>query len=723
MAIFKISRRDFVKISSAASAGLVLGVTAAAAPKSKASKATHDLGTFVQVDPDGIVTIWVPKSDMGQGVRTALPMMVAEELDADWRNVRIRQAHFDKKFGRMGTGGSSSIRTMWTPMRQAGATARAMLVSAAAAKLAVDPAGLSVSNGVVIHLTSGRQLSFGELAADAATLSVPAEVKLKDPAAFRIVGRKTDRLDNRDIATGKATYGIDVNVPGMLYAVVVRAPAFGGKVASFDATKAKAIAGVKHVVKIDAIGTDLPWNGIGVVATSTWAAMKGRDALQVKWDAGDAASESSESLHAAMAAAIESAKAIRAVGNVDEALASAARKVEATYELPFLAHATMEPMNATASVTAEGAEVWAPTQFADWIHGSVAGALKLKPEQVKVNVTMLGGGFGRRANPDFALEAALLSKAAGAPVKVIWTREDDMRHDYYRPASYHQVSGALDADGKILAWRHRIAAPPIGTYYNPKTDKPHESETGGIDDLPFAIPNIRVDFATVASVVPRGWWRSVEHSINAFVINSFVDELAHAAGKDPIELHLALLPAGLKIEGEGAAKDYPFESDRMRRVIELVRDKSGWGKPLAAGRGRGFAEQWSFLSYAAHVAEVSTNADGSIKLERVVACIDCGTPVNPDGIVAQIEGGIIYGLTAAMGGAITIDKGAVKQGNFDDYPLLRIGAVPKIEVHIVPSTAAPTGTGEPGLPPAAPAVANAIFAATGKRLRKLPFQA
>ena len=719
--IEKVSRRDFVRITSIASAGLVLGVAleAKTTPRKKSPAKPHDLGTFVQVDDDGIVTVWVSKSEMGQGVRTTLPMIVAEEMDADWKNVRVRQAHFDKKFGRMGTGGSGSTRSMYQPLRQAGATARAMLLTAAATRLALPVESLTVSDGVIAHAASGKKLTFGEVALDAGNLDVPKDVKVKDAKTFKIVGKKIDRIDNADIVTGKAAYGIDVRVPGMLYAVVKRSPVFGGKVISVDDTKAKAVPGVRKIVKIDAMGTQLPWSGVGVIATSTWAAMQGRDALDVKFASG---TEKSDELRQQLQAAVRGPmKRLIDIGNVDSATISAAQRVDATYELPYLAHATMEPLNATASVTPDGVEIWAPTQFPNWANSAVAKALGLAPEKVNVNVTLLGGGFGRKANPDFVLEAVLLSKEAGAPVHLQWTREDDMQHDFYRPASHHRVVGALDPDGHLIAWAHRFAAPSIETYMDPKTEKPHESEWGGFDELPFAVPNLRVEFMPVASVVPRGWWRSVEYSINGFVFNSFLDEVAHAAGKDPIEYQLALLPAGRTIEGPD--KDYPFVVDRLRRVIEIARDKSGWGKTqLGEGRGRGFAAQRSFLSYAAQVAEVTIGSDNTIKVDRIVAVIDCGTPVNPDGIAAQVEGGIAYGLTAALHGEITTAGGAVQQSNFHDYPLLRMHEMPKVEVYIVPSTAPPTGTGEPSLPPTAPAVANAIFAATGKRLRKLPFK-
>ncbi|HEX2061166.1 MAG TPA: molybdopterin cofactor-binding domain-containing protein, partial [Thermoanaerobaculia bacterium] len=518
-------------------------------------------------------------------------------------------------------------------------------------------------------------------------------------------------------------YGIDVKVPGMLYASVLRSPVFGGKVKSFDATKAKAVPGVKDVVRIDAIGTDLPWNGVAVVATSTWAAMRGREALSVAWDEGEHAGESTESLRKQFAEIVDRGTAVVTRGDVAAALAGAAKKLDAVYELPYLAHAAMEPLNATAHVKADGAELWLATQFADWAANASAKFLGMQPEQIKVHVTMLGGGFGRRANPDFALEAVQISKAVGAPVKVQWTREDDMTHDYYRPASHHRISAGIDAGGNVVAWHHRIAAPSIISYMEPEQkERVHESETPGVRDMPYEIAHFRTDFALAKSGVPRGWWRSVEHSINGFVVNSFLDELAHAGGRDPIELRLALLPKGFvqKAEGErNPARLWPFKSDRLRAVIELAREKSGWGKPLPAGRALGFAAHHSFFSYAAQVAEVSMEGD-TPRVHRIVCAIDCGVPVNPDGIRAQIEGGIVYGLAAALGEQITIENGRVQQSNFHDFPLLTIDRMPMIEVHIVPSSEPPTGTGEPGLPPAAAAVTNAMFKLTGNRIRTLP---
>jgi isoquinoline 1-oxidoreductase beta subunit len=718
MNVVKVNRRDFVKITSAASAGLVLALQMPDAHA--AEKEEYPIGTFVHVGTDGIVTIYVAKSDMGQGVRTALPMIVADEMGANWKKVRIRQADLDKKYGRQGTGGSGSIRTMWTPMRTAGATARTMLVTAAATKWGVDAKDCTVANGIVSYKT--KKATFGELAASASKLDVPKDVTLKDPSKFTIIGKKTDRLDNPDLLRGKSEYGIDVRVPGMLYGAVRRSPVFGGKVVSFDDSKAIAIPGVRAVVRIDPHGAEAPWAGVGVVADSTWAAFKGRDALDVKWDDGEAKSETTASLMEQMRDLVtKEGKRIRNDGDVDAAIASAASRIEATYELPYLAHATMEPMNATASVTADGIEIWGPTQFPDWWGGAAGKAVGFtKPEQAKVHVTLLGGGFGRRAFPDVAIEAALLSKAVGKPVKVQWTREDDMRHDFYRPANVQRVVAALDSEGKVTAWHHRLAAASINSWMG--NGDPHDSEMFDDEQLPLNVPNVRAEFAAAKSFVPRGWWRSVESSSNAFVVQSFIDEIAHSLGKDPIEFQLGLFPAGTKIERKGGSAPYPYESDRYRRVIELVRDKSNWGKPLPAGRARGFAAWHAFMTYVAEVAEVSINKDGTPRVHRVIAAIDCGTPVNPDGIAAQVEGAVVYGLSAALAGAITIKNGAVEQSNFHDYPVLTIDQMPVVEVHIVPSTALPTGTGEPGLPPTAPAVANAIFALTGKRVRKLPFQ-
>lgn len=722
MNIEKVNRRDFMKIAGGGSAGLILAFSLPSIAKAGDAKQAVTLASYVEITPAGDVIIYVPHSEMGQGVRTSLPMIVAEELDADWSRVKVRQADLDKKFGSQGTGGSGSVQGRWNELRKAGATARAMLVAAAAARWGVKPSEITVKKGVITY--GDKHLTFGDVAADAAKLPVPTDVTLKDPANFTIVGKKLNRVDNADVATGKAQFGADVRVPGMLYAAVARSPVFGGKPLKFDEAKAKAVPGVKQVVVIEEqSGRDMPWNGVGVIATSTWAAFKGRDALDVQWDDGVNVKESSTAIHDAMVAAMSGGdvKRFSDRGDVDAAFAKAAKKVEATYEVPFLAHATLEPQNATVSVTGDKAEIWAPTQFPDSAQRAAGRALKLDPANITVHVTLLGGGFGRRINVDPIVEAAILSKAAGAPVHVQWTREDDMTHDFYRPASMHKLTGGLDADGKLIAYLHRMSLPSVRAYYRgAKGQDLHEARGLG-EFFEQLIPNARGEFVLIDSAIPRGWWRAVGAVANGFVIHSFLDELAHAAGKDPIDFQLSLLPKGLVVASDDKdEKDYPFSADRVRALIEVVRDKSGWGKPLPAGRGRGFAWIYDALTPCAEVAEVSVAKDGTVRVHRVTAAIDCGIAVNPDGVAAQVEGGIMFGLTAAMKGRITVEKGRVQQANFHDYELLRIGDMPVLDVYVMPSKHAPTGTGEPPVPPISPAVTNAIFAATGKRVRRLP---
>ena len=719
MSIVKVDRRDFVKIAGVGSAGLVIGLCWPSSMRA-AVNSPNAIGTYVEIGSGNEVTIYVPHTEMGQGVRTSLPMIVAEELDADWGRVKVKQADLDARFGSQGTGGSGSVQGRWMELRRAGATARAMLVGAAASQWGVDPKECTVAKGVIRH--GQKQVTFGDVAEAAAKLPVPKEVTLKDPSKFTIVGRKANRVDNPDIVRGNARYGIDVRVPGMLYAVVERSPVFGGKPASFDSAKAKAIPGVRHVVQVDAFQTDLPWSGVAVAADSTWAAMKGRKALDVKWDEGSHANESSAAMRTAMVEALSKADAtrFRNRGDVDAALSTASKKVEAQYQVPFLAHATMEPQNATVHVKEDGAEIWAPTQAPDAVARTVARILKIKYEKIKVHVTLLGGGFGRRFNSDCVVEAALISRATGAPIHVQWTREDDMTHDFYRPSSMHKLVGALDGEGKLVALSHRMALPSVRAYYRgPKGENLHEAR--GLDEINEFVPNTRGEFALIDSSVPRGWWRAVGASANGFVIQSFLDELAHAAGKDPIEFQLALLGHGVVIpSGDKDEKDYPFRGDRVRKVIETVRDKSGWGTPLPAGHARGFAWLYDALTPCAEVAEVSLRKDGTPRVHRVVAAIDCGIAVNPDGVAAQVEGGIVFGLTAALKGKISVANGRVEQSNFHDYEMLRMSEMPVIEVHIIPSRELPTGTGEPPVPPIAPAVTNALFALTGKRVRSLP---
>lgn len=701
-----LTRRDFIKVVSVTGGGLVLGFYLPSKGESLTAEPSSgnifEPNAWLKIDTNGITTITVARSEMGQGPRTALPMIVAEELEADWEKVRLEFAlAHPKNYGDMTTGGSTSVRNSWDTLRKAGATAREMLISAAAQTWNVDSASCRAEKGGVIHMSSERRLNYGKLVEAAAKLPVPTEAPLKDPKDFRLLGKNIPRLDTPEKVYGSAIFGIDMKVPGMLIAMVEHSPVFGGKVKSFDDKKALAIKGVRKIVEIP--------NGVAVVADSTYAAMQGRDALSVTWDEGPNAALSSESIHKMFEEkSKQEAKTIRNDGDLNTALAAAAKKIEATYEVPFLAHAPMEPMNCVADVRSDGAEIWAPTQAPQWAQSSVAEAVKLSPDKIKVHTTLLGGAFGRRTMPDIPVEAAHISKAVGAPVKLVWTREDDMHHDFYRPASYHSLVAAIDKNNELAAWKHQVVAPSISgqLYGGESSDRPDAVD--GAAQLPYRIPNILIDYVKANTAVPIGWWRSVYHSQHAFVNESFMDEIAVAAGVDPYELRRRLLPEG----------------SRLRGVLELVAVKAHWGQSPAPGRSRGIACHSCFGSYFAHVAEVSVDATtGKVRVHKIVCALDCGPIVHPDIIHSQVEGAVVLGLSAALRGEITIAKGRVEQSNFDDYPLLTFDEMPDVEVHIVPSTDKQGGIGEPGLPPVAPAVCNAIFAATGKRIRRLPIRA
>jgi len=695
-----MQRRDFLQVTGTIGAGLVIGFRI----PNRRGVAPFAPNAWLRIGTDDRVLVIVDRSEMGQGVTTSLPMLLAEELEADWTKIRFEFAPADKAyinqlFGIQGTGGSSSVRAAWKPLREAGAQARTMLIAAAAQTWAVEPSSCRAEAGAVIHAATNRRLTYGGLAQRAAGLPVPAEVQLKDPKDWRLAGKPTKRLDTRFKVNGTAQFGIDVRVPGMLTAVVARSPVFGGTVRTFDATAAKAIPGVRHVVQIS--------SGVAVVGDGYWPAKQGRDALKVSWDEGPVAQVSSASISSLFAQrATQDGAVARHDGDAVAALAGAAQRVEAVYELPFLAHATMEPMNCTAHVRAGAVDIWAPTQNqtgVQMVGGQIGG---VPPEKVAVHTTYLGGGFGRRFELDFIIEALETSKAAGAPVKVIWSREDDIQHAQYRPANYHQLRAGLDASGRPVAWTHRIVAPSIMARMFPQMVKnglDGEAVEGGVG-LPYAVPNVHVDYQLTDTGIPVGFWRSVNNSFNAFVVESFIDELAAAAKQDPYEYRRTLLA----------------NAPRDLGVLELAATKAGWGTPLPAGRSRGIAVYKSFESFAAQVAEVSVSPAGDVRVHRVVCAIDCGLHVNPSTIEAQMQGGIVYGLTAALNGAITIENGRVTQSNFHDYRMLRLAEMPVVEVYIVPSNEAPGGVGEPGTPPIAPAVCNAIFAATGKRIRKLP---
>ncbi|MGE0556035.1 MAG: molybdopterin cofactor-binding domain-containing protein [Gemmatimonadales bacterium] len=718
-----MDRRRFVRLVGGAGAGLTLAVwlDGCAGPDPVPTEGAFVPNAWLELTPDGTITVVVDRAEMGQGVSTSLPMLVAEELDADWSRVRFRfapahRAYDNPLIGAQVTGGSTSIRAAWEPLRRAGATARAMLVSAAAAGWGVDPSGCVTADGVVSHPASGRSAGYGELAARAAAIPLPDAVPLKEPGAFRLIGRSPPRLDIPDKTTGRAEFGLDAGPRDALVAVVARCPVFGGRLDRFDPAPALAVAGVVAVERIE--------SGVAIVAEHTWAALRGREALDVSWREGSGASLSDLGLRQEREARLlEPGRVLRSLGDPDGV--TGATTVEATYQLPYLAHATMEPINCTASVDDAGVTVWVPTQFqsAAWYfagggaRGVAAKAAGVSADRARVVSTMLGGGFGRRFELDAVREAVQISKAVGRPVRLVWTREDDVRHDFYRPAATHRLVGALDQSGTPVLWRHHVVAQSVLRRFLPAAipdwtlrlalgDRgPGTDVMEGAGEMPYAIRNLAIGFSEVETTVPVGYWRSVGHSHTAFAVESFIDELAHAAGKDPVRFRLDLLTA----------------APRHRRVLETVAALAGWDQPAAPGRFRGVAVHESFGSIVGQVAELSVD-EGKIRVHRVWCAIDCGRVVHPDTVVAQMESGIVFGLTAALYGEITIEGGRVQQSNFHDYPVLRIDETPQIEVAIVPSEHAPGGVGEPGTPPIAPAVANALFQATGVRSRSLPLR-
>jgi isoquinoline 1-oxidoreductase beta subunit len=727
-----VNRREFLKAGTASGVALVIGFhlspgAFADQAQEQEKKSINPFDAWVRITPDNRATLILGKSEMGQGVMTALPMILAEELCVDWKLVRVEQAPTNPKIYDHGTGGSGSVAGSWLPLRQAGAAAREMLITAAATRWNVSPDTCKAKDGGVLHGARKNFLTYGALVADASKLPIPdfKTVPLKNSSDFSIVGHDTRRFEAREKATGAAIFGLDSRVPGMLYAVIARCPVFGGEVKSFDAAKAKAVPGVRDVFAIEPVAQGaFTAGGLAVLADNSWAAIQGRNALQIQWEEGPAASESSASLRQQfLDNAAKPGKVVRNDGDADAALAAAAKKIEASYEFPFAAHACMEPMNCTVHIRPDGAEAWVPTQAPQWAQGVIAQTAKLPPEKVIVHTTLMGGGFGRRYQADFVMEAAQVGKVVGKPVMVLWTREDDMQHDFYRPASLHRFAGALDAKGNLTAWKHFQTSTSIDAMWNPKGEEaPEKSEFATAAFIPYQTPNYRVEYTLAKSAVPRAWWRSVEHSSSGFVVECFVDELAAAAGADPLEFRLRLIGDDRKIPDFTNPKEgKPLDTARLKGVLRLAAEKAGWGKPLPKGLSRGIAAYYSFESYTAAVAEVAVK-DSAVRVHRLIYAVDCGRPVNPDGVRAQVESAAIYGLSAALHDAITVSGGRVEQSNFHDYQMPRINETPRIEVHVTMSAEEPTGIGEPGLPVVAPAVCNAIFAGTGKRIRRLPIR-
>ena len=701
-----LSRRTFIKTATAAGGGLMIGVYLPIHPSTSLRGAgTFEPNVWIKVSADESVRIMLTMLEMGQGVMTSMPMLVAEELDFDWKKIKTEWAGADPKYGNPNfggqqlTAGSNSVRGMWKVLRESGAAARSMLVTAAAQTWNVPESSCTTDNGVVMHQASGRKLTYGALVDKAAALPVPKTVALKDPKDFKVLGKSLARLDVPEKVNGTAGFGIDVKLPGLLTARVVRCPVFGGKVAKFNADKAKAVPGVKNVVQIS--------SGIAVVADNYWSASKGAQALEITWDEGALAKlTSADILKKQAELAQQPGKVARNDGNAEAALKSS-QGFERTFEAPFLAHATMEPMNCTADVRADRCDVYVPTQGQTASHQAAVAASGLPADKVKVYVTYMGGGFGRRGEGDFVADAVETSKAVGKPVKVVWSREDDMQHDYYRPVSYARMWGAVDSSGKPTVFMQRMvqqslikrigALPPNGVDF---------ISVDGSANLPYTIPNVRIEYIEHDPGVPFGFWRSVGASFQGFVVEAFIDELAAVAKKDPFEFRRDLLG----------------KSPRHKAVLELAAEKAGWSKPAPAGRGRGIAVMDAFGSILAQVTEVSVDTRGNVRVHKVVCTVDTGWVINPDTIKAQMEGGIVYGLTAALKGEITIQNGRVVQKHFGDYPVMRHNEMPEIEVHIVPSTETPGGIGEPSTALAAGSLVNAIAAATGKRIYKLPIK-
>ena len=716
--VINISRRSFIKGIGLASGGLILACNSAPFTSSVATELLEfNPNLFVQLNSDGSLILVASRSEMGNGVRTSLTSVIADEMDADWKRVSIKQATGDAQYGDQNTDGSRSIRYLYDTMRQMGATTKAMLISAAAKTWEVPESECKADNHFIIH-TSGKKIGYGELVEVAKTLEVPTDVKLKSPEEFKYIGKTLPSIDVDNYANGSAVFGLDKRLPNMKFVAIKRCPVTFGAVKSFDKTEALKINGVVDVIEIPRIIKPFgALGGVAVIATNTWAAFKGKDALKVEWDYGQNKDYDSKKFMKEITANVhKNGKVAKNIGNVNSAFKNANKTIESTFQLPHLVHAPMEVPNAVAWVQGDTCEVWAPTQAPQSTRKEVIDFLGTDKDKVTINVTFLGGGFGRKSKPDYVVEAVAVSKLINAPVQVIWSREDDIQHSYYHTVSAQYMKGSLDKNGKVTGWLHRFALPTIMSTFQPGADEPANWESSSATNIPFEIPNMQVEIGKAPAHVRIGWLRSVINIPHGFSVNVFADELAHEAGIDPLEFRLNLIGSDRL---EDTKNKYKYDTARLKHVLKTVAKNADWGKTLPEGHAYGIAVQYSFLSYVASVVEVSVKND-KVKVHNIYTVVDCGIVINRDTVISQMQGAAVFGMSLTFYGKITAKNGAIEQSNYHDYKMIRMHEAPKIHVEIVNNTEKPTGVGEPGVPVIAPAIVNAIFKATGKRYHNLP---